>query len=128
MSSILGTVTSISFVPSYLMKRSAMDSHYVQIHLPYYINEKDIKSLFKAKNFMLNDSSRHNKDQSNSRLIAMQDSNPYQFVQPPLARLRGKQAVNYMEASLRQEATWADLNHLLAKKSQNAKPVGKLRR
>lgn len=127
-SSILGTVTSISFVPSYLMKRSALDSHYVQIHLPYYITEKDINALFKAENFILNDSSQHNKDQSNSRLIAMQDSNPYQFVQPPLARLLGKQAVNYMEATLRQEATWADLNRLFtdAKKTQPANLKGNL--
>jgi hypothetical protein len=115
LSAILGTVSSISFVPSYLMGKSAIDSHYVQIHLPYYIASKDLNSLFKAETLTLGDSSQKKKVVSNTRIIAMQDSNFYGFIQPPLARLLGKQAVNYMEASLRQEATWADLNRLLAK-------------
>jgi len=115
LSSILGTVASISFVPSYLMKKSADIPNYVQIHLPYYITNKDVKSLFKAGSVGLNPVSEQNKMQSNARITAMQDSNWYQFVQPPLARLLGRQAVNYMEASLRQEATWADLNRLFRK-------------
>jgi hypothetical protein len=115
LSSILGTVTSISFVPSFLMKKNADTSNYVQIHLPYYVTDKDIKSLFKADSVGLNHVSKQNKKQSNDRITAMQDSNWYQFVQPPLARLLGKQAVNYMEASLRQDTTWADLNRLIRK-------------
>lgn len=115
LSSVLGTVTSISFVPSYLLKKSANDTTYVQIHLPYYIADEDVKSLFKAKSFTLDSVSRSRTKASNRRIIAMQDSNWYQFVQPPLARLLGKQAVNYMEASLRQDSTWKDLNHLLLK-------------
>lgn len=115
LSAILGTVASISFMPSYLMKKNANDPHYVQIHLPYYITKRDINSLFKADTLKLDNLSQYKKEASNARIIAMQDSNWYQFVQPPLARLLGRQAVNYMEVSLRQDSTWADLNRLLRK-------------
>lgn len=115
LSSILGTVTSISFVPSYLMKKYANEPHYVQIHLPYYIANSDINSLFKAKTLTLDVSSQMKKVLSNTRIVAMQGEKFYDFVQPPLARLLGRQAVNYMEVSLRQDSTWADLNRLLRK-------------
>ena len=48
LSTMLGTVTSISVVPSYLMKKGAMKTHNVQIHRPYYMTKKDIKAQFKA--------------------------------------------------------------------------------
>lgn len=126
LSSVLGTVTSISFLPSYFMKKNASDNltmirdssqvHYLQIHLPYYVSQRDIKSLFKASKVQLDDATQQAVQNSNSRLMAMVDSNRYNFVQPPLARLLGKQAVNYMEAALNQSSTWKDLDRLFSHK------------
>ncbi len=124
-SSILGTVTSISFLPSYFMERNASpdpnlktdssQAYSIQIHLPYYISQKDIQSLFKADKVCLDSASKEAIKRSNERLRVMVASNRYGFVQPPLARLLGKQAVNYMEAALASEETWTDLNRLLNK-------------
>ncbi|TDB62364.1 hypothetical protein [Arundinibacter roseus] len=111
--SIVGTVTSISFLPSYLMSKYASDKNYVQIHLPYYVTKNDICNLLKAKSVVLDPETELRIMKSNEKILKLTRGNPYGFVQPPLARLVGRQAVQYMEAVLRDSETWKELNKVL---------------
>jgi hypothetical protein len=121
LSSILGTVTSISFFPSYFMKKNSWEGNadradeisYVQIHLPYYVLEKDIRSTYKASDYQLDDTSQEAIRQSNGRIVKMVKDNRYELLQPPLARLLGRQSVNYMQAALEDSTTWENLNRVL---------------
>ena len=121
LSSILGTITSISFFPSYFMKKNTLEGNanspdqisYVQIHLPYYVSEKDIRSTYKASEFVLDSTSQRAIQLSNGRIVQMVKDNRYKLLQPPLARLLGRQSVNYMQAALEDRATWENLDRVL---------------
>lgn len=102
--SILETVTSISFVPSYLNARMELDSNvtYIQIHLPYLITKMDLENAFKGE---ISDTTLIRKVlESNSSLLnVIGNENAYRYVQPPLARLLGQQAFDYMDICLKDE-------------------------
>ena len=108
-SSILSTVMSISFVPNYLSDKYSNNPNYIQIHLPYLITDKDIDNLIAGKaDFSKMDLKAIN--QSNSHLINLIKKDPYSFIQPPLARMLGRQSINYMDAILRDGQLFEELN------------------
>ncbi|PWJ56915.1 patatin-like phospholipase [Dyadobacter jejuensis] len=98
--SILETVTSISFISNYLTRKFEQDTSvsYVQVLLPYIVTQPDLDGLFKGSvdttglsNLVM---------QSNRRILKAYQQDLYQQVQPPLARLLGRQAHRYMEQNL----------------------------
>ena len=108
-SSILSTVSSISFVPNYLSDKYSNNPNYIQIHLPYLITNKDIDDLVVGK---ADFSSMDLKAvlQSNSHLKALIGQDNYSYVQPPLARMLGRQSINYMDKILRDGQLFKELN------------------
>lgn len=111
--SVLRAVFSISFVPSYLMKKYEHDPNYVQIHLPYFVTPDDINNLFEAKSVVLDPDCQSKVNQSNDLIRRLIGADYYRYVQPPLARLLGPQSFRYMEISQRELPIWKDLNRVV---------------
>jgi len=102
-------VSSISFVPNYLSDKYSNKPNYIQIHLPYFITNKDIDNLVAGKAEF---SSMDLKAvfQSNSHLKTLIGNDIYNYVQPPLARMLGRQSINYMDKILRDGQLFRELN------------------
>ena len=108
-SSILSTVSSISFVPNYLSDKYSNNPNYIQIHLPYFITDTDINKLVSGKvEFSTFDLKAVR--QSNHHLKKLIQNDPYLFIQPPLARMLGRQSINYMDEILRDGQLFDELN------------------
>lgn len=103
--SILKTVTSIGFVPSYLNRRFESGKIpgicYCQVQLPYLIRAGDLKSLNGGEVIGSDSIGRALVRQSNERLLRDLKKDPYAFARPPLARLLGRQAHHYMDQYLK---------------------------
>ncbi len=113
--SVLRAVFSVSFVPSYLMKKYEHDPNYVQIHLPYFVTPDDINNLFEAKSVILDLDCQSKVNQSNDLIRKSIGTDYYHYVQPPLARLLGPQSLRYMETVKQDFNIWKDLNRVVGK-------------
>ena len=116
LSAIIGTATSIDMLPRYLVSKSVRsdDFTFLQIHLPYKIYSEDISELFDAKVDIPELEQKlalHN--QAIDLVISQANFNPYEVVEPPLARMLGDQAFNYMKAMIEHGDVFKELDAIL---------------
>ncbi len=95
---IVTTVTSISMLPRYLQRY--MENYpgicFSNIHLPYLLLESDFLAFRKGETLDSSDLVAM-QEYNNKVRKALEPSETYERIAPPLARLLGPQAVRYME-------------------------------
>jgi hypothetical protein len=111
-SSILSTISSISFVPNYLSDKYADSTNYIQLHLPYFITDADINKLVSGKAEISKDDLRQI-NQSNAYLKNLIGKDSYRYIQPPLARMLGTQSINYMNIIIKDGLLFKELKEKL---------------
>lgn len=118
LSAIVGTATSIDMLPRYLVARSEQSDEFTftQIHLPYKIYPNDVDAFFDAK---VQIPDLENKLKAHNSLLdeAIKSSNfnEYDVIEPPLARMLGDQAFNYMKAMIKHGNVFKELDAILEK-------------
>ncbi|WP_025765125.1 patatin-like phospholipase family protein [Dyadobacter tibetensis] len=98
--SIIKAVTSIGFISTYLNSKFERDEtvEYVQVLLPYIVTQSDLDALYQGE--VDTSGIRELVMKKNRIILDTYRSDPYALVQPPLARLLGRQAFKYMQSNL----------------------------
>ncbi len=105
-SAIVNTAMSIDMLPRYLVKRMEQNRDsikFIQLHLPYPYHLEDVENQYKGKirkEELKASIAQHNEDLEN-KLRICEPHEKYDFIEPPLARILGPQAYNYMKAMVK---------------------------
>ena len=99
LTAVLGTITSIDQMPRYVNEyvENRFGKKLIEIHLPYVFTISDVEAIYAGEvdsDLIKNKISVHNEQLKQS---LTENNSYYDIAEPPLARLLGDQAFNYMK-------------------------------